>query len=140
MERRRLPSLATVIDRPEPAQAPAKPPTSMLPRRRGLYVGPLKVTPAVVLVAIALLGSIAYIAYVVLKVEDEQILLLGYGFAVLGASFATIAIGSIFGMWRAASRARTRRAFGLAIIGGLAGLAAIGCFTFTVISRLVSTS
>jgi hypothetical protein len=111
---------------------------STLPRRRGLYIGPLKITPAVVLVAVALLGSIAYIAYVVLRVEDQQILLLGYGFGVLGATFAVIAIGSLVEMWKAASRARAGRALGLAIIGGVAGLAAIGCLTFTVLSRLVS--
>ncbi len=112
----------------------------MPPRRRGLYVGPLKVTPAVVLVAIAMVGSLAFILYVVFRVEDEQIPLLGAGFAVLGASFAAIAIGSLVGMWRAASRARAGRALGLAILGGIAGLIAIGCFTFTALSTMVWTS
>jgi hypothetical protein len=112
----------------------------MPPRRRGVYLGPLKITPAVVLVAIALLGSVAYIAYVVAKVEDEQIQLLGYGFGVLGASFAAIAIGSLVEMWRAASRARAGRSLVLAIVGGIAGLIAIGCFTFTAISLLVGKS
>jgi len=105
--------------------------------RRGLYVGPLKITPAVVLVAIALIGSAAYVLYVVTQVEDEQIQLLGYGFAVLGASFAAIAIGAVVSIWRAASRARTRRALVLAIVGGVAGLFAIGCFTFTALALLV---
>ena len=100
----------------------------------------MKLTPAVILVAVALLGSAAYVAYVVLKVEDQQIELLGYGFGVLGASFAAIALGSVVEMWKAASRARARRALGLAILGGLAGVAAIGCFTFTVISRLLAAS
>jgi hypothetical protein len=117
-----------------------EPPVPAPPRRRGLYLGPLKITPAVVLVAIALIGSAAFILYVVLKVEDEQIPLLGYGFAVLGASFAAIAIGSLVEMWKAASRVRAGRALGLAIIGGFAALAAIGCFTFTVLSRLLSES
>ena len=105
--------------------------------RRGLYVGPLKITPAVVLVAIALIGSAAYVLYVVTQVEDEQIQLLGYGFAVLGASFAAIAIGAVVSIWRAASRARTRRALVLAVVGGVAGLIAIGCFTFTALALLV---
>jgi hypothetical protein len=106
-------------------------------RRRGLYIGPLKITPAIVLVAIALIGSAAYVVYVVTQVEDEQITLLGYGFAVLGASFAAIAIGAVVEIWRAASRARAGRALGLAIVGGVAGLVAIGCFTFTALSLLV---
>jgi hypothetical protein len=107
------------------------------PARRGVYLGPLKITPAVVLVAIAIVGSVAFIMYVVFRVEDEQIPLLGAGFGVLGASFAAIAIGSLVGMWRAASRARTGRAFGLAIVGGIAGLVAIGCFTFTMLATMV---
>ena len=127
-----------MIDQPAPALEPANAPQP--PRRRGLYIGPLKITPAVVLVAIALVGSVAYIAYVVFKVEDEQIKLLGYGFGVLGASFLAIAVGSLFEMWRAASRARAGRSLALAIVGGVAGLIAIGCFTFTAISLMVGNS
>ena len=136
-----------MIDRPAPAQGPAQPPVPTPPvqaplaptppARRGRYIGPLRITPAVVLVAIAIVGSIAFILYVVFRVEDEQIPLLGAGFGVLGACFVAIAIGSVFGMWRAASRARTGRAFGLAIVGGIAGLVAIGCFTFTVLATMV---
>ncbi len=105
--------------------------------RRGLYLGPLKVTPAVVLVAIALLGSAAFVLFVTFKVEDEQIPLLGAGFGVMGACFAVIAIGSLVEMWRAASRARAGRALGLAIVGGVAGLLAIGCLTFTALATMV---
>ena len=123
-----------MIDRP-PALEPA--PSPMSPPRRGLYLGPLKITPAVVLVTIALLGSAAFVLYVTFKVEDEQIGLLAAGFGVMGASFAAIAFGSIVGLWRAASRARGGRAFALAIVGGIAALAAIGCFTFTALAMLV---
>ena len=115
----------------------------MPPERRGTYLGRLRITPVVVssvLVAIALLGSIAYIVYVVAKVEDEQIQLLGYGFAVLGASFAAIALGCVFEIWRAARRARAFRALALAIIGGIAGLVAIGCFSFTAIATMLGAS
>jgi hypothetical protein len=129
-----------VIDQP-PALEPAPSPTP--PQREGAHLGRLRITPAVissVLVAIALLGSIAYIAYVILKVEDEQIQLLGYGFAVLGASFAAIAVGCVLEIWRAARRARTGRALALAIIGGIAGLVAIGCFSFTAIATMLGAS
>ena len=112
----------------------------MPPPRRGLYLGPLKITPAFVLVTLALIGSAAYVLYVTFRVEDEQIPLLGAGFGVMGASFAAIAVGSLVEMWRAASRARTGRAFALAIVGGVAGLFAIGCFTFTALSLLVGKS
>jgi hypothetical protein len=123
-----------VIDRP-PAQGPA--PSPQPPPRRGLRLPSVKVTAAVVLVAIALVGSLAYIVYVMLVVEDEQIPLLAAGFAVMGASFAVIAIGTLVEMWHAASRARAGRALLLAIVGGFSGLAAIGCFTFTALATMV---
>ena len=130
-----------MIDRPpaqEPLPAPISPPVSPAgPTRRGLYLGPLKITPAVVLVAIALLGSAGFILYVTFRVEDEQIPLLAAGFGVLGACFAAIAIGTLVEMWRAASRARAGRALGLAIVAGISGLIAIGCFTFTALATMV---
>ena len=90
-----------------------------------------------VVIGLTMLGSIAYIGYVVLRIEDNQIPLMAVGFVVLGASFAAIAIWSLVGIWRAASRARGGRAFGLAIVGGLAGLGAIGCFAVAALSALV---
>jgi len=129
-----------VIDRPpaqEPAPSPPPPPPPPQQPRRGLSIGSLKITPALVLVAIALIGSAGYVLYVVTQVEDEQIQLLGYGFGVMGASFAAIAIGALVAIWRAASRARSGRALVLAIVGGVAALFAIGCFTFTALALLV---
>jgi len=106
-------------------------------RRRGLHIGPIPITLAGVLVALALVGSLIYIGYVVLAIDEQQIPLLAAGFAVLGASFVAIAIGMLVGMWRAASRAAGGRALLLAIFGGLAGLAAIGCFAVTALSAMV---
>lgn len=84
-----------------------------------------------------MVGSIGYIGYVAARVEENQIPLLASGFVVLGASFAAIALWSLVGMWRAASRALGGRALGLAILGGLAGLGAIGCFTVAALAALV---
>ena len=127
-----------MIQKPAPASASA-PATATAPRR-GLRIGPLRITPVVVLLTLALVGSGIFILYVVFKVDEEQLPLLAAGFGVMGLSFTAIAIGSLVGMWRAASRARAGRALGLAVFGGLAGLAAIGCFTFTLISTLVTGS
>jgi hypothetical protein len=123
-----------------PAPAPVPAPASAARPRGGLYLGPIHITLALVVVALALVGSAAYIVWVVLEVDEGQLELLAYGFVVLGASFAAIAVGSLVGMWRAASRASGGRALGLAIVGGLAALAAIGCFTVSVVSALVWTS
>ena len=103
-------------------------------------MGPLPVTLPLLLVLVVMLGSTGFIGWVILNVRDGQISLLAVGFVALGASFAALAIGSLVGMWRAASRARGGRAFVLAIVGGLAGLAAIGAFTATALLLLVSST
>lgn len=116
-------------DRPSPA-----------PVRQGLYVGPLHVTFALAAVLLVLAGSLAYIGWVILTVRDDQIPLLAVGFVALGVSLAAIAVGSLLGMWRAASRAQGGRAFALALVGGLAGLSAIGSFAVTALLMLVWNS
>lgn len=97
----------------------------------------MRVTLPIALISIALVGSIAYILWVVREVQDGQIPLLSYGFAALGLCFAAIAIGCVVGMWRSASRAEGGRSFALAISGGLAGLAAIGSFSVMALLMLV---
>ena len=116
-------------DLPIPVRAPAT--------RKGRYLGPVRLTVPLVVVVVVLIGSIIFDAWVVLTVRDGQIPLLAVGFVVTGASFAAIAIGALVGMWRAASRAAGGRSFALALVGGLAGLAAIGCFAITALLALV---
>jgi hypothetical protein len=133
-----------VIDRPasEPSvserldDAAARPAPRHVPRE-GRYLGPLRITFAVIVVALAFVGSLAYLGWVVIAVDEDQIPLLAYGFVVLGACFVAIAFAALTGMWRAASRAEGGRALVLAIVGGLAGMAAIGCFTVTALSAMV---
>ena len=64
------------------------------------------------MIGLAMLGSIIFIGYVVLRIRDNQIPLMASGFVVLGASLAAVALWCVLGMWRAASRARGGRAFG----------------------------
>jgi hypothetical protein len=106
----------------------------------GLRIGRVRVTLPVIVFAVALLGSVAYILWVVREVQDKQIELLSYGFGALGLTFAAIAIACVFGMWRASSRAEGGRSFGLAVIGGLAALAAIGSFSVMALLTLVLNS
>jgi hypothetical protein len=107
-------------------------------RGGGPRIGPLRITPIRVVVALAFVGSLAFIAYAVLRVRDTtQIPMLSSGFAVLGLSLAAIAIGGLVGLWRAAADGRGGRAFLMSIIGGLMGLAAIGCFAAAVVLALL---
>ena len=101
---------------------------------------PRKISIPGIVIGLTMLGSIAFIGYVVLRIEDNQIPLMATGFVVLGASLAAVAAWCVLGIWRSASRARGGRAFGLAILGGLAGLGAIGCFTVAALSSLVLNS
>ena len=122
-----------MIEQPPP-DPNAPPPPSEAPRRsRRISI------PGIVL-ALAIIGSIIYIGYVVLRIEDNQIPLMAIGFVVLGGSLAAVAIWCVAGIWRAASRARGGRAFLLAIVGGVAGLGAIGCFAVAALSALVWNS
>jgi hypothetical protein len=98
----------------------------------------LRLTPIRIVLLIAFLGSSAFIVYAILKVRDQnQIPMLSTGFLVLGVAFAAVAIGALIRLWSAAWRARMGRALGLAIVGGISGMAAIGCLTATVVLALL---
>ncbi len=103
-----------------------------------MHLGPIGVTPLRVVVAIAFVGSLAFIGYAILRVRDAtQIPMLSSGFLVLGIACTAMALGALVQMWRAGAQGRTGRAMALAIAAGLAGLAAIGCFTVTVVFALL---
>ena len=118
-----------MIERPIPAPPPAP--------AQGRRIGPVPLTIPLVVVVLVLIASLIFDMWVVITVRDGQIPLLAIGFVVTGASFAAIAIGALVGMWRAASRSAGGRSFALALVGGLAGLAAIGCFAVTALLTLV---
>ena len=117
------------------------PPATRAPTlRRGRYIGPVRITLPLVVVLLTLIGSLIFDAYVVAAITDGQIEMLAVGMAVSGACFAALAIGAVFGMWRAASRLKGGRSFALALVGGLCGLAAIGSFAVTAVLTLLSNS
>jgi hypothetical protein len=97
-----------------------------------------RLTPLRLVIGVAFLGSLAFIAYAILRVRDtNQIPMLSSGFAVLGLALAAVALACVIQLWRAGSLGMTGRAVLLGIVGGLAGLAAIGCFTATAILALL---
>jgi hypothetical protein len=103
-----------------------------------MSIGRFELTPIRLVVLVAFLGSIAFIAFAILKVRDvSQIPMLSSGFLVLGLSFSAVAVGAVMRLWSAAARAQMGRAVGLALGGGIAGLAAIGCFSAAVVLALL---
>jgi hypothetical protein len=87
-----------------------------------------RISPGVVFLAIALVGSVAYLAYVVTVRDASQIPLLASGAVVLGISFLALALYSLQAAWRAGMEDRGRRALLLGLLGGIAAMATAGAF------------
>jgi hypothetical protein len=107
-------------------------------RRSGTFVGPVRLTPTRVTLAVALVGSIGFLLYAVSVRDPTQIPLLASGAAVLGIVFSALAVAGAVSTYRAASSGSGGRAFGMAMLGGAAALVAFGCFAGALILALLS--
>ena len=107
-------------------------------RRAGPHIGPVAITPVRAVLAVAFVGSLFYIAWAILKVEDAaQIPMVTSGFAVLGLVFAAVSVGGAIRMWRAWQDGLQGQTVLFAVVGGIAGMIAIGCFAGALILGLV---
>jgi hypothetical protein len=124
-DRRRGPNRtqAAVRGRPEPSE--------------GRRLGPIPITATGVLIEIDLVGSLAYLAYTLTVRVASQIPLLASGLVVLGIVFGAIAAVGARAAWRSSVRGSDARAFGHALVGGLASLVAAGCIALAIILILV---
>jgi hypothetical protein len=107
------------------------------PDADGRHLGPLPITATGVLIVLALIGSLAFLAYAVTVRESTQIPLLAAGSVVLGLVFAAIAIVGARATWRSSVGGRDARAFGHAIVGGIAALVAAVCFAGAIVLFLI---
>jgi hypothetical protein len=105
--------------------------------RVGPHLGPIRLTPTRVTLAIALLGSAAFIVYAVTVRDTSQIPMLAAGSLVLGLVFSALAIAGAVGTYRAAADGRAGAAFATAVLGGGSAIIAFGCFAAAVILALV---
>ncbi len=102
-------------------------------------IGPFPITATGVLIAVALVGSLAYLAYIVTLVRDtSQIPLLASGAVVLGLVFAAVALVGARATWRSSVNGRDGRAFAHAVVGGIAALIAAACFAAAFILAVLS--
>lgn len=99
--------------------------------------GRLRVSVTGVLIVVALIGSLAYLVYAVTVRDASQIPLLASGAVVLGLVFAAIALVGGRAAWRSSVGGRDARAFGHALVGGVAALIAAACFSGAVILFMV---
>ena len=103
----------------------------------GLRLGPIPITVTGVLIVVALVLSLIYVAYAINVRDASQIPLLASGLVVLGLVFITIAAVGARAAWRSSVGGRDARAFGHAIVGGIASLVAAGCIALAVLLFLV---
>jgi hypothetical protein len=106
----------------------------------GPRLGPIPITATGVLIAVALIGSLAYLVYAITVRDASQIPLLASGAVVLGLVFGAIALVGARATWRSSVEGRDARAFGHAIVGGLAALIAAGCFAGAIILVLLQSA
>jgi hypothetical protein len=86
-----------------------------------------RITPGIVMLAVAVIGSIAYMAFVVTVRDNSQIPLMASGAVVLSIVFAALAAYSVRASWRAGIEpGRGGRAILVALVGGGAAIAAAG--------------
>ena len=93
---------------------------------RGGASGGRRISPGVIFLVVAIVGSIAYMAYTVTERDTSQIPLLASGAVVLAVVFAALAAYSLRAILRAGSDGRDGRALVLALVGGGAAMAAAG--------------
>jgi hypothetical protein len=107
-------------------------------RRTGLHVGSVRVTPTRVFLAVALLGSMLYLVYAVNVRDTTQIPALASGALVLGLVFGMLATVGGFETYQASRGNRPARSVVAAVLGGIAGVIALGCFAAAAILAILS--
>ena len=104
----------------------------------GLHIGSVRITPIRSALAVALVGSLAYIAWAVLEVNDSALIpMITSGTAVLGLVFAALSVGAAIRMWQAWRDGAQGQTVLFSLLGGISGLAAIGCFAGALILALI---
>jgi hypothetical protein len=138
------PQARPVSDGPPSTRANGAPPSGGPPggpaRPAGPHIGPIPVTATGVLIVVALIGSLLYLVYALSVRDASQIPLLASGAVVLGLVFGAIAVVGARATWRSSVEGHDARAFGHAIVGGVAALVAAACFSAAVILILLRQS
>jgi hypothetical protein len=117
-----------------------EPPRMATPTRDpSMPVGRRGISPGVVFLAIALVGSVAYIAYAITVRDASQIPLLASGAVVLAIVFGALAAYCLRETWRAGLEDRGGRALLIALVGGGAAIAASGCLAGALILFLLAS-
>ena len=106
------------------------------PRR--IRFQPPNVTPGLIILAIALIGTVFFAVYTVTVRDASQIPLLAAGAVALGIVFIALAVYAIRATWNAGVAGRNGKALGLAVAGGLAAIIGSGCLAGAIILFMLS--
>ena len=104
---------------------------SARPGRRGI-------SPGVVFLAVALVGSILFALYAINVRDSSLILFLAAGAVVLGIVFIALAAYTLRATWRAGIDGRNGQALALGLGGGIAAMIGAGCVGGAIILFLLS--
>lgn len=99
-----------------------------------------RISPGAVFLAIALIGSVLFVGYVVTVREGTQPALLAAGGFALGIVFLALAAYALRATWQAGIDARNGRALVLGIGGGIAAMIGSGCIAGAIVLFLLSRS
>jgi hypothetical protein len=94
-------------------------------RRRGPHLGPLALTPVRVMLFVALIGGLGFLAYSVLIRDTLQVPLMATGFLVCGIVFGLAALLALLAVIRAGRERRDGTAVIAALGGGMLAVASL---------------
>ncbi len=97
----------------------------------------IRLTPGRIGVAIALVGSTAFVIVGFFDRGPTQVPMLVSGLAILGLTFGALAAAGGITAYRGGSEGRTALAFWAALLGGIAALGAFGCLAAATVLALL---
>ena len=95
-------------------------------------------TPGVVILAVALIGSLIFALYAITVRDASQIPLLASGAVAVGIAFIALAVYSARATWRAGVAGQHAKALSLALAGGAAAMIGSGCLAGAIILFMLS--
>lgn len=105
--------------------------------RRGPHIGPVRITPVRLTLALAMVGGLAFLAYSVFVRDVNQVLVMALGFATCGLVLGIVAVLSIGRIVSAGREGRDGTAVVSALLGGLMAAAAMLLLAGAVIMFLI---
>ncbi len=107
------------------------------PAPSGAHIGPVRITPLRVTLAIALIGGLAFLAYSVFVRDANQVLMMATGLFVVGVVFGVVAIMSVGRIITAGREGRDAAAVFTALLGGLFAMGSLLLLAGAVILALI---